>query len=137
VRFRLDEPAYVTLVIERTAAVEPDSTGEQLDKAADKQHYTGQARFDNVQIDVRLAGPKNDVAVGVATAKGWATWASAWTFLIQPHDVAGRIPECCNPFVSGRNLTRGLHDLAPVGLDARQNVVDVVNPDIRQKSGLA
>jgi hypothetical protein len=41
VRFRLDEPAYVTLVIERTAAVEPDSAGDKPDKAADKQHYTG------------------------------------------------------------------------------------------------
>jgi hypothetical protein len=41
VRFRLDEPAFVTLVIERTAAIEPDSTGEKPDKATDKQHYTG------------------------------------------------------------------------------------------------
>src|SRR6516164_10327991 len=41
VRFRLDEPAFVTLVIERTAAVEPDSAGEKPDKAAGKLHYTG------------------------------------------------------------------------------------------------
>src|SRR6516162_284948 len=34
VRFRLDEPAFVTLVIERTAAVEPGGTGE-------KPLYTG------------------------------------------------------------------------------------------------
>src|SRR6516164_11780303 len=41
VRFRLDEPAFVTLVIERTAAVEPDGAGEKPDKAAGKLHYTG------------------------------------------------------------------------------------------------
>jgi hypothetical protein len=37
VRFKLDEAAYVTLVLERTAAVESDSAGEK----PDKQHYTG------------------------------------------------------------------------------------------------
>src|SRR6516164_3729585 len=42
VGFRLDEPAFVTLVIERTAAVEPDGAGEKPDKdAGKKQHYTG------------------------------------------------------------------------------------------------
>src|SRR5262249_29440211 len=41
VRFRLDEPAFVTLVIERTAAVEPDGAGEKPDKPAGKLHYTG------------------------------------------------------------------------------------------------
>ena len=42
VRFKLDEPAFVTLVIERTAAVEPDSAGENPDKDAGKKlHYTG------------------------------------------------------------------------------------------------
>src|SRR6516162_1360829 len=41
VRFRLDEPAFVTLVIERTAAVEPDGTEEKPDKAGGKLLYTG------------------------------------------------------------------------------------------------
>jgi hypothetical protein len=41
VRFRLDEPAFVTLVIDRTAAVEPDGAGEKSDPAAGKLHYTG------------------------------------------------------------------------------------------------
>src|SRR6516162_4975979 len=41
VRFRLDQPAFVTLVIERTAAVEPDGAGEKPDKAAGKLHYAG------------------------------------------------------------------------------------------------
>jgi hypothetical protein len=40
VRFRLDEPAYVTLVIERTAAVE-HSAGDKPDKDEGKLHYTG------------------------------------------------------------------------------------------------
>jgi hypothetical protein len=41
VHFRLDRPAFVTLVIERVAAVEPDSALEKPDKAADKVHYAG------------------------------------------------------------------------------------------------
>lgn len=42
VRFKLDEPAFVTLVIERTAAVEPDNAGEKPDQDAGKKlHYTG------------------------------------------------------------------------------------------------
>jgi hypothetical protein len=41
VRFRLAEAAYVTLVIERTASVEPDSAGIVPDKSEDKLHYTG------------------------------------------------------------------------------------------------
>jgi hypothetical protein len=41
VRFKLDEPALVTLVIERTAAVEPDGAGEKLDKDEGKLHFTG------------------------------------------------------------------------------------------------
>jgi hypothetical protein len=41
VRFRLDQPTFVTLVIERTAAVEPDSSGEKPDKDGGKEHYTG------------------------------------------------------------------------------------------------
>jgi hypothetical protein len=41
VRFRLDEPAFVTLVIERTAAAETDGAGEAPDKAAGKLRYTG------------------------------------------------------------------------------------------------
>src|SRR5262249_19172345 len=41
VRFRLDEPAFVTLVIERTAAIQPDGAREEPDKAGAKLHYTG------------------------------------------------------------------------------------------------
>jgi hypothetical protein len=41
VRFRLDEPGFVTLVIERAVAVEPDSAGEKPDKAGGKLLYTG------------------------------------------------------------------------------------------------
>ena len=41
VRFRLDEPAYVTLVIERTAAVEPDVAGAKPSNAEDKLRFTG------------------------------------------------------------------------------------------------
>src|SRR6516225_7041035 len=41
VRFRLDEPAFVTLVIERTAAVEPDGTEEKPDNSGGKLLYTG------------------------------------------------------------------------------------------------
>jgi hypothetical protein len=41
VRFRVDEPAFVTLVIERTAAVEPDAAVEKPDKTKGKVLYTG------------------------------------------------------------------------------------------------
>src|SRR6516164_8912860 len=41
VRFRLNQSAFVTLVIERTAALEPDSAGEKPDKDDGKQHYKG------------------------------------------------------------------------------------------------
>jgi hypothetical protein len=39
--FRLDEPAFVTLVIERTAAVEPEAAVEKPDKTKGKVIYTG------------------------------------------------------------------------------------------------
>src|SRR5215471_1621359 len=41
VHFKLDEPAFVTLVIERTAAVEPDCAREKPDKDDGKKHFTG------------------------------------------------------------------------------------------------
>src|SRR6516225_7668111 len=41
IRFKLDEPAFVTLVIERVAAVGPDGAGEKTDKDEGKLHYTG------------------------------------------------------------------------------------------------
>jgi hypothetical protein len=40
VRFHLDKPAFVTLVIERRATVEPDSEDKPA-KNGDKQHHTG------------------------------------------------------------------------------------------------
>jgi hypothetical protein len=42
VRFKLDGPAFVTLVIERTTAIERDGAGEKPDNDAGKLHYTGQ-----------------------------------------------------------------------------------------------
>ena len=44
VRFRLDEPAFVTMVIERTAAVKPYGTGEKPDKARGETALHGAAR---------------------------------------------------------------------------------------------
>ena len=63
VRFRLDEPAYVTLVIERTAAVEPDSTGEKPDKDDGKQHYTGRhgLRVKNLVSNTRYPAGEHTV----------------------------------------------------------------------------
>jgi hypothetical protein len=62
---------------------------------------------------------------------------SVWTFLIKPHEIAGRIPEHCNPLISSGNTMRALCDPAPVRLDPRQTIVDVVDPDVGHKARIA